>query len=540
MPYERDLDRFGSRRSTAQYPNGAVATSQPLAALVGRDVLTAGGNAFDAAVATAATLNVVEPTSTGIGGDVFALYRTADGEIGAMQASGHAPAAATIDAVRERLTPQGGPADASTMPLRGPLTVTPPGTVRGWASIIDRHGSMELAELLAPAVRYAREGYPVTEFIAQKWQHGDALFTDPAARETFLPRDRPPRVGERIRLPGLADALEQIGEEGPEVLYDGPIGEALVSCVQDAGGLLAMEDLRALEVRYPEPISTTYHGVEVFELPPMNQGMIALEALNIAAAVADPADAPDSARRTHQLVEAMKIAFTDGHRYITDPDAESVPPLHTTDVAAERAALVGESAIDPVPMGTPDGHSEDADTVLLTVADEAGNLVTFINSLFKGFGSGLVVPDHGIALQNRGSSFSLDPSHPNHLVPGKRPFHTLIPALARFGADDWMAFGVMGGFMQPQGHLQVLTHIIDRGMSAQAALDAPRWRYRADGRLAVEPHLDKQTLANLQRRGHDLTVMGPEAFGGGQITRQRGDRLTGGSDPRKDGFVAGY
>lgn len=536
-----NLDRFNSRRSTAYHPNGTVATSQPLAASAGRDILKGGGNAFDAAVATAAVLNVVEPNGTGIGGDVFALYRTADGDVGAMQSSGHAPKEASIDRVRNRAAQeQGVDVTDARMPETGGLTVTVPGTVRGWESISRRFGRLPFETLLEPAIRYARDGYPVTEFIAQKWKTGEELFTDDYARSTYLPAGRPPTAGEHIEFPDLAETLSTIATEGADALYDGDIGERIVETVRDDGGLLSMDDLREFTVSYPDPVSTTYHGVEVFELPPNNQGMVALEALNIAEEVAADSVGPSDPERTHQLIESMKVAFTDGHFYITDPAYESVPPLHEKSYARKRAADIGSTATEDVTIGVPNGRSEDADTVLLTVADDEGNVVSFINSLFEGFGSGLVVPETGIALQNRGQSFSLDPDHPNSIEPGKRPFHTLIPGIARFGPEDWMAFGVMGGFMQPQGHLQVITNIVDRGMTAQAALDEPRWRYRADGTLAVEARMDTQTVSTLARKGHDITILPPESFGGGQISRFSKETLIGGTDPRKDGTVSGF
>jgi gamma-glutamyltranspeptidase/glutathione hydrolase len=532
------LDRFDSRRSTVYGRRGLVATSQPVAAQVGLEVLRDGGNAFDAAVATAAALNVVEPTSTGVGGDVFALYRTADGEVGAMQSSGGAPAAATRDAVRERLAAdEDRDPDDVTMPLRGPLTVTVPGTVRGWEATVERFGRRPFADLLAPAAELAREGFVVTPFVAEKWRHGETLFTDDHARETFLPEGRAPRAGEVVRLPDLGETLATLAHEGADALYEGPIGERIVSEVRAKGGLLAASDLASFEPRFVEPVSTTYRGVEVFELPPNNQGLVVLEALNVADRVQRNA-ANDSPERVHQLIESTKLAFHDGHHYITDPDYESIPPLGAAQYADSRATAVGETAGE-VSVGLPDGGAaEDADTVLLCVADGEGNVVSYINSLFKGFGSGLVAPGTGIALQNRGSSFSLDPAHPNRLEPGKRPFHTLIPAVARFAPDDWLAFGVMGGFMQPQGHVQVLTNLVDRLLSPQSALDRPRWRYRTDGTLAVEARFDPAVVSSLVRRGHDVRVLSPEAFGGGQIARNTDGVLSGGTDPRKDGVAA--
>ncbi|WP_158059603.1 gamma-glutamyltransferase family protein [Halorussus halophilus] len=536
-----DLDRFGSRRSVVYGNDGIIATSQPLAATAGIEILREGGNAFDAAVATAATLNVVEPTSTGLGGDAFMLYRTADGDVGAMRSCGGAPADATIENVRAILAEEQecAPEDV-TYPLTGPHTVTVPGTARGWETTVETFGRRSLAEVLRPAIEYAEQGYPVTEFVAQKWTHAETLFEDQNARETFLLDGRSPRVGEVIRLPDLGDSLRTIASEGADVVYEGSIADAIVDEVREKGGLLSTDDLASFEPEFVDPVSTTYGGAEIYELPPNNQGLVALEALNIAEELGVGELPAQSPRRTHYLVEALKLAFHDGHHYITDPEYEDVPPLASKQYASERAATVGEAAATNVSIGVPESNAEDADTVLLTVADGDGNVVTFINSLFKGFGSGLVAGDTGIALQNRGRSFSLDPEHPNRLEPGKRPFHTLIPALVRFGADDWAAFGVMGGFMQPQGHLQVLSNVLDCQDSLQTALDAPRWRYRESGVLSVEARMTDDLLAKLARRGHDVQVRPPEEFGGGQFARYQSGVLSGATDPRKDGTVGCY
>ncbi|ACV12063.1 Gamma-glutamyltransferase [Halorhabdus utahensis DSM 12940] len=536
-----DLDRFSSRRSTVYGQRGVVATSQPLAAQAGLSVLEDGGNAFDAAVATAAALNVVEPTSTGLGGDVFAAYRTADGEVGAMRSSGPAPQEATIDAVREAVAgaDDTAPEDVE-MPFTGPHTVTVPGTARGWEATVERFGRVSLAEALQPAIRYATEGYPVSERIASAWEHGEDLFEDDHARGTYLFDGEAPSVGQTVHLPALGESLRRVAEAGADVVYEGEIGEAIAREVQDHGGFLTTEDLAAFEPEFVEPVLSTYGDVEVFELPPNNQGLIALEALNIAAEVGagdHPIDSPES---VHYLVEATKRAFHDGHRYITDPEFENHPPLASQSWAEKRAADIDETASDDVTFGVPGANAEDADTVLLCVADDAGNVVSFINSRFAGFGSGLVAGDTGIALQNRGASFSLDPDHPNSLAPGKRPFHTLIPALARLGADDWAAFGVMGGYMQPQGHVQVLSNLVDHDLPLQAALDRPRWRYREDGTLAVEPHFDSQTAAKLVRKGHDVRVLTGEYFGGAQLVRNDGGTLSAATEPRKDGNAVGY
>ena len=537
-----DLDRFASRRSVAYASRGMVATSQPLAAEAGVSVLRDGGNAFDAAVATAAALNVVEPTSTGLGGDVFALYRTADDEIGGLRSCGGAPDEATIENVRDSIADSDAdPADAE-MPFTGPHTVTVPGTARGWEATISELGSLTLADVLEPAIEYATEGYPVSPVIAHHWKAAENLFTDEHAREAFLPAGRAPAAGEKARLEKLGRTMERIAAEGADVLYEGEVGEAIAAEVREKGGFLAEADLAAFTPEFVNPVSTTYGGAEIYELGPNNQGLLALEALNLAEAVDAGEHPPGSADSIHYSAEAMKRAFHDGHFYTTDPEYETVPPLHEKAYAAERAEGITEQATPAaeVGVGIPDSGAEDADTVLLCVADEAGNVVSYINSRFAGFGSGLVAGDTGIALQNRGASFSLDPEHPNSLAPGKRPFHTLIPGLAKLDTEDWLAFGVMGGYMQPQGHLQVLSHLLDGDRSLQAALDAPRWRYREDGRLAVESRFDPEVLTALARRGHDVTVAPPSAFGGGQLVRNREGVLSGATEPRKDGVAIGY
>jgi len=534
-----DLDRFSSRRSTVYAPRGVVATSQPLAAEAGVSMLREGGNAFDAAVATAAALNVVEPTSTGLGGDVFACYRTADGDVGAMRACGGAPERATRNRVREAVADDTEP-EAASMPDHGPHTVTVPGTARGWEATVDRFGSFSLERVLQPAIEYALEGYPVTEVVAAQWQHAERLFDDDHAREAYLFDGSAPSVGQTVTLPELGESLSRVAERGAAAVYGGELGEAIASEVQSKGGFLTTGDLAGFEVEWPDPISTTYGGCEVFELGPNNQGQIALEALNLAAEIGAGDHPYDSAERVHAFAEATKLAFHDGHHYVTDPEYEDVPPLHAKSYARERAAAIGEEPLTDVDVGTPDAAGEDADTVLLTAADEDGNLVSFINSRFAGFGSGLVAGDTGIALQNRGASFSLDPGDPNRLEPGKRPFHTLVPALARFDSDDWLAFGVMGGYMQPQGHVQVIANLVDYGMGLQAALDAPRWRYRADGTLAIEERLPAGVPSKLARKGHDVRVLPPGLFGGAQAVRNDGGTLSGATEPRKDGQVGGF
>lgn len=535
------VDEFGSRRSTAYAPNGAVATSQPLAAQAGVRTLRVGGNAFDAAVATAAALNVTEPTSTGLGGDVFMLYRSADGEVGAMRACGGAPADATRERVRKSIAEtQGLSRGSASMPTTGPHTVTVPGTARGWEATVEEFGRLTLAETLAPAIEYATEGYPVTEVVADQWIQAETLFETDHARSAYLvDGERAPTPGETVRLERLGESLRAIADEGADVVYEGHIAEAIADEVQRAGGFLTVDDLADFEVEYPEPVSVEYGDATVYELPPNNQGLIALEALAIADELGAREYEADSAARIHYLAEAMKRAFHDGHRYITDPSFEEVPPLASREWARKRAATVEETASE-VSFGVPGSNAEDADTVLLCVGDSEGNVVSYINSRFAGFGSGLVAGETGIALQNRGASFSLDSKHPNRLEPNKRPFHTLIPGVLERGDEDWSAFGVMGGYMQPQGHLQTLVRLLDDGATLQEALDAPRWRYRESGRLAVEARLSTPAQNGLLRRGHDLEVLPPGTFGGAQIVRNAAGTLSGATEPRKDGTVATY
>ena len=535
---EHAIDSFGSRRSTVYGTEGMVATSQPLAATAGLETLESGGNAFDAAVATAAALNVVEPTSTGLGGDVFALYRTADGEVGALRSCGGAPADATRERVRDAITDEDeDPADAE-MPMRGPHAVTVPGTARGWETTVEEFGRRTLAENLQHAIRYATEGYPASPVIADAWRHGEDLFESENAREAYLvDGERAPEPGERVRLPELGRTMERIAEAGADVVYEGEIAEQIAAEVQEAGGFMTVEDLAGFEPEFVDPVSTTYNGAEVYELPPNNQGLVALEALNIAEELG--AGEADGAERVHLFVEATKRAFHDGHRYITDPEYEPVPPLNSSEWAETRADEIDGTASSDVSFmsGT---NGEDADTVLLCVADDEGNVVSYINSRFAGFGSGLVAGDTGIALQNRGASFSLDDDHPNRLEPGKRPFHTLIPGLVEFDEDDWAAFGVMGGYMQPQGHVQVVANIVDEGLAPQPALDRPRWRYREDGQLAVEARFPTDVQNELLRKGHDLTVLPPVMFGGAQFVRRDPEGvLAGATEPRKDGNAVG-
>ncbi|MFC7199829.1 gamma-glutamyltransferase [Halospeciosus flavus] len=532
--------QFSSRRSAVQATNGMVATSHPLAAQAGLSVLQEGGNAADAAVATAAVLNVVEPHMTGIGGDMFALTHF-DGEYEALNASGPAPDEADVETYRER-TDETDDEGEPTMPTDGGLPVTVPGALAGWDALVSRYGREDLGALLEPAIGYAREGFPVSEYVARQWAgQEDRLAAFDTSAETFLHDGEAPAAGETFRNPDFADTLDRIAEEGIETFYGGDVGEAIVETVREHGGALTLSDLEAFEPEWTDPISTEYRGVEVLEHPPNGQGTVALEALNVAEQFDIPAD-PANPDRLHHLLEAIKLAFADGYEYISDPDYTDVPleTMLSKEYAAERAAEVGHRAADYGAKA-----KEQANTVYLTVVDGDGNAVSFINSVYYPFGSALTAG--GFAVQNRGHSFSLDSQHANALEAGKRPFHTIIPAMLRVDGEFRASWGVMGGSMQPQGHLQVTSAMVDSGLNPQAALDAPRFRWIDGKRVAVETNkLPDSVVTNLRGRGHDV-VDEDEFFesgghwGGGQVIyRDEDGTLVAGSDPRRDGQAVGF
>lgn len=527
---------FPSRRSTVMSLNGMVATSQPLAAAAGLEILRAGGNAVDAAVATAAVLAVVEPMSTSLGGDAWALLRLPAGKVVGLNGSGAAPAGATLDEFQRRRVDE--------IPLRGLLPVTVPGVVDGWATLLDAYGRRSLAEVLVPAIHYAEHGFPVSPIIARAWQAGEALLrTVPETARTYLVNGhRAPRAGELFRQPNLARTLRLIAEGGRDAFYGGEIAEAMGRFSAEHDGLLAAADLAAHRSRWVEPIWTDYRGYRLYECPPNGQGLVALLALNLLAGFdlgALPFGSPEA---LHLQIEALRLAVADGFRYIADPGAVRVPVaglLDPTYAADRRARIDPARAAVSVEPGQPRVGD---DTVYLTVVDRDRMACSFINSLFHHWGSGMVAGETGVLLQNRGASFSLDPAHPNVIAPGKRPFHTIIPALVTHEERLFMSYGVMGGLMQPQGHVQVLCNIVDWGMEPQTALDAPRFRVVGDA-VALEPHWPAAARAALSALGHQFVSV-PEmgSFGGGQIVmvdRQSG-ALLGASDPRKDGCAIGW
>ena len=523
--------KFNSRRSVVMSKEGMVATSHPLAVQAGIDVLKKGGNAIDAAITTAAVLTVVEPASTGIGGDAFALvYISETGELKAINASGKAPKRATIEEYRKR--------GYTNVPEDGILSVTVPGALKGWMRLLDSFGTISLKDALAPAIRYAREGFPVTEIISGEWQTQEAKLRRYGAEE-YLVHGRAPHPGEIFTQPNLARTLEKIAIDGDEIFYRGEIANKIIEESERRKGFLSLEDLANYEPAWVSPLSTHYRGYTVFELPPNTQGLIVLQALNIVEAYdLRSIYQDDPSEYYHILIEAIKLAFADAKSYICDPQFHQVPldKFLSKQYAVERRKLIGKRAKLTV---SPGGFS--GDTVYLTVVDSMGNMVSFINSLFYPFGSGIVVGDTGIILQNRGHLFSLDPEHPNCLQPGKRPFHTLIPGMVFLEDRPFMSFGVMGGFMQPQGHLQVLCGIIDRGLNPQEALNVPRFCFYEKNKVGLEEHIDVGVRKALADRGHDISIE-PPGFGGGQIILIDPDTgvLLGGSDPRKDGCAQGY
>jgi gamma-glutamyltranspeptidase / glutathione hydrolase len=528
-------------RSVVRANQAMVATSQPLASQVGLDILKRGGNAVDAAIAVAAVLNVTEPNMTGIGGDAFMMiYSPKTKKLEALNASGRCPRALTLEHFTSRKIAQ--------MPLIGMETITVPGAFDGWVTLLEKYGTMKLGDLVAPAIGYAEGGFPVMEKIAADWEPEVAkLKLDAAAASTYLVNGSAPRPGEIFVQKNLARTLRTLAKGGREAYYRGEIARAIVDYCQKNGGFLSIDDFAAQKSNWVEPISTTYRGYTLHELPPNNQGLTALLLLNILEGFDLKAMRSDPVLYYHTLIEATKIAFADRNRFIADPAFAKIPvkELLAKEYAAKRRAL-----IDPAKAIDAPAHGDiqmGSDTTYFTVVDKDRTAVSFINSLFNSFGSGIVAGETGVMLHNRGSGFSLDPNHPNKLAPGKRPFHTLIPAMVFSDGKLLMTYGVMGGDIQAQGHAQVLVNLADRGMNLQQAIDAPRVRYVSGRGVMLEDTLPPDVIAGLIRRGHER-VLPPAGIkhralmGGGQaimIDPSTG-ALSGASDPRKDGLALGY
>jgi gamma-glutamyltranspeptidase/glutathione hydrolase len=525
---------YESRRTVAYARKGMVATSQPLAAQAGLDALKRGGNAIDAAIAAATALTVLEPTSNGIGGDAFALVWSG-GKLHGLNASGPSPASISIEAVRSR--------GYAAMPKYGVVPVTVPGAPAAWAELSARFGRLPLADAMEPAIRYAEEGYPISPTLGFLFGHELAKFDmvekGPEFRglySTFTKNGRPPKTGEIWNFPDHARTLREIAATNAESFYFGALAEKIDAYMRQHGGFLTKEDLANYRPEWVEPIKVRYRGYDVWEIPPNGQGLVALLALNILGGY--EFDGRDSLETCHRQIEAMKLAFADGQRYITDPRhmEVGVETLLSSDYAAGRRAMIGDRAGDPAPGTPPRGG-----TVYVAAADEDGNIVSYIQSNYTGFGSGVVVEGTGIALQNRGSDFSLDETHANALRPNKKSYHTIIPGFLTKDGQPVGAFGVMGGFMQPQGHVQVVMNTIDFHLNPQAALDAPRWQWRGGRTVDVEPGFPDHLAQALQRRGHHIVrTVHPFSFGRGQIIWRDPATgvLVGGTEPRTDGHVA--
>lgn len=530
---------------------GVIATSQPLASAAGLQALQAGGNAVDAAVTAAAVLAVVEPTMTGIGGDIFAIvYDAKTKTLRGLNSSGKAGSQADpASLVAKGLT---------EMPAEGVYPVTVPGAIAGWVALLEQHGTITLARAIAPAIRYARDGFPVSEIIADQWvRAAERVSEDPAAAAVFLPAGRAPTPGEIFTNPDLAQTLEQIAHEGRDAFYRGPIGAAIAAEIQKRDGFLRAADFEAHRADWVDPISTSYRGYDVYELPPNTQGFVAIEMLNILEGYDLASLGHNSADYLHRLAEAKRIAFADRAAYLADP--RQVPPsilqgLISKDYAAARRREIDSARAAPgyepgVFGSTISGSatSRDAffdgrdhgDTVYLAAADGEGNAISFINSLFMSFGSGIVVPGTGVVLHNRGAGFTLQRGHPNRLAPGKRPLHTLAPAFVMKDGRPFMPFGVMGGDNQAQAHVQIIVNLVDFGMNVQEAGEAARVRHGVEG-FAAESGIGEEVRAALTRRGH-VMIDGRGAMGGYQAVMidPATGVLMGGSDPRKDGLAIG-
>lgn len=539
---QRPLSAAG--RSVVYAPHGIVATSQPLASSAGLAVLQHGGNAIDAAVTAAAVLSVTEPMMTGMGGDMFATVWVAkEHRLVAINASGRAGALMT----RETLISRG----RTEMPGRGAETVSVPGALAGWDELLKKYGTISLAQALAPAIRYAEEGYPVTPIISRDWKDAEpTLVLDSAAKATFMPSGHAPAPGEWFRNPDYARTLREVASGGIEVMYGGTLGKRIVTRVQELGGFLTLADLKANKPTWVTPISVVFKGYRIWELPPNNQGIATLEMLKILEPYDLKAMGHNSAPYLHHLIEAKKLAYADLARYVGDADHLDIPPERMLSDAfiAERRSRLDEAHaqahVDPGPAMTA------SETIYLTTADSAGNMVSFINSLYSEFGSGIVVPGTGFALQNRGAGFTLQPGLPNTVAPGKRPFHTLIPGFvskpgaspAADGRTDtpYMSFGLMGGAMQAQGHAQLLLNLFVFDMDVQQAIDAARFRHMDGMKVSLEAPVSDSVRAALAAMGHVVSEGPGGMMGGSQAIIRLEHGYAAGSDPRKDGEAVGY
>ena len=533
-------------RSTVYAPRGVIATSQPLASAAGLAVLQQGGNAIDAAVTAAAVLAVTEPQMTSMGGDVFAMVWSAkDKNLHGLNASGRSGSLMTRETLASR---------RRTSVAQGVESITVPGALSGWAALLERFGTLTLAQALAPAIRIAEEGFPVTPIIADDWAgEVNLLKRDPAATATFLVGGtRAPKAGEWFRNPDLAKTMMEVGEKGAKHLYGGELGQRIAAHVQKQGGFLTPEDFAAHKADWVQPVSVPYQGYRLWELPPNSQGIAALEMLRILETYDLKRMGHNSAAYLHHLIEAKKLAYTDIEYYVGD-EASTKQPVDfflSDDYIKSRRALIDPAKAMQRPE--PGREATHSDTIYLAAADAQGNMVSLINSVFDYFGSGVVVPGTGLLLHDRGTSFTMTEGRANTVGPRKRPFHTIIPAFVTkttknsgvlrdaTGEEPWLAFGVMGGAMQPQGHVQVLLNLLLFGQDPQAAADAARFRHMSGVRVILEPPIGGDVRSGLKTLGHDVGTGGIGSFGGAQLVMKLVRGWAAASDPRKDGLAIGY
>lgn len=534
-PFDSQYYPYPSQRRVVFAKNGIVATSQYLAAQAGLEILRTGGNAIDAAIAAAACLTVVEPTSNGIGGDAFALI-WANNKLHGLNASGPAPK--TISA--ELLKKEG----YKKVPVFGVIPVTVPGIPAAWAELSRKFGTISLPQVLAPAITYADKGFPVSSLISQLWQKAYRLYLNHIEDEalhtwfdTFAPQGKTPEPGELWRLPVQAEILQKIADSDARTFYEGEIAEKIDTFFKKYNGYLSKEDLASFAPQWVNPIGICYHGYDVWEIPPNGQGLITLMALNILKGF--QLNNGEKCDAFHHQLETIKLAFVDGQHYITDfSDMQiEIEKLLSPEAAKHRKNLISDKALVP-DLVKPFGN----DTVYLATADNQGNMVSYIQSNYKGFGSGIVIPGTGIALQNRGTFFSLDPAHANYLKPGKKTFHTAIPGFLSKDGQAIGPFGVIGGKMQPQGQVQILTNMIDFHLNPQSALDAPRWQWVEEKRVEIEKDFPQNIVEDLKNRGHIAEIAtDSNEFGRGQIIwKDKNGTLIGATDPRADGAVAAW
>jgi len=548
MAADRVTGKPFATRSEVIATHGMVASSHSLATQIGLQILKEGGSAVDAAIATNAALGLMEPTGNGIGGDLFAIVWDAETkQLYGYNGSGRSPMSLTLEWFAEN--------GHDRIPPYGPLPVSVPGTVDGWFALHDRFGTLPIPHLLQPTINYAREGHPVSELIAYYWDLSVASRSPyPGFIEQFTINGRAPSKGELWKNPNLANTLEEIGREGRDAFYKGNMARTIGSYMQENGGFLSYEDLASHQGEWAEPVSTNYRGYDVWELPPNGQGIAALQMLNLLEAYDLASMGFGSADYVHVFTEAKKIAYEDRARFYVDMDFGEVPvtQLISKEYAAQRRPLLDmKRAARNYPHGNPEAM-EHGDTIYLTTADSKGNMVSLIQSNYRGMGSGMTPPGLGFILQDRGELFSLDESHANRFEPGKRPFHTIIPAFVTRDGEPWMSFGVMGGGMQPQGHVQILVNLIDFGMNVQEAGDAPRIHHGGSsqptgeimsdgGELNLETGFDYEVIRELESRGHSVEfARGP--YGGYQAIMRNPSTgaYHGASESRKDGQAAGY